>query len=70
MARPWKIYFKKKDPLHFTTDFHSFAFKIETSWAIRVVKPILKNINANYVSMYIYGLVIRGWKTKKRGDAM
>ena len=43
------VNFKKKGAkdknvtiLLFMTTFHNFAFRIETGWAPRVVKPILK----------------------------
>ena len=37
--------------LQFMTTFHNFALKGETSWATRVIKPILKTRN---VLMYVY----------------
>ena len=42
----WKKTTKVKK--HFTTNFHNFALEIETSWATRMVKSILKTRNANY----------------------
>ena len=35
------------------TTFCNFTLKIETSWAKKVVKPILKTWNANDVIVYV-----------------
>ena len=39
--------------LHFTTTFHNFAFKIETSWAKRAAKPIFETRNVYDFCMYV-----------------
>ena len=46
--------FEKIIFLHFIAIFHNFAFKIETSWAERVVQPILETRNINDVWMHVY----------------
>ena len=40
--------------LHFTTTFHNFAFKIETSWAKRAAKPIFETRNVNDFCMLYF----------------
>ena len=36
------------------TTFHNFALKIETSWAKRMVKPVLETRNANDVNTHVW----------------
>ena len=35
------------------TTFYKFTLKVETSWAKKVVKPILETWNANDVIVYV-----------------
>ena len=41
------------------TTFYNVAFKIETSWAVRVAKPILETWNASDVTGYVW--FIHSW---------
>ena len=36
------------------TTFYNFAFKIETCWAKKVIKPILETSNANDDIVYVW----------------
>ena len=50
------------------TTLLNFTFKIETSWAKKVVKSILETWNANDLIVYvwfIYRIYYRNKKTKK-----
>ena len=73
MSQPHKFTFWEKLPKNFKknilfplmTTFYNFALKIETSWAKKVVKPILETWNAaNNVIVYFWFIqsLIKGLK--------
>ena len=46
------------------TTFYNFTFKIETSWAKKVVKPILETWNRNDDIVYVWFIYFRIKKFK------
>ena len=54
---------KKKNNIFLHIAFYNLTLKVDTSWAARVVWPILETTNANDVCMYIYeGFTFPGTK--------